>query len=113
MGEELRRSLLVLGRDDGVVERDGHDALLYTRYCCRTILNSLHATNCVVLRQQFFKGNAHHQMAPKERPGLGIQGGGNESGVGGTDLEECRTFKQKATGHSTGHGEILVHLASA
>ena len=53
VGEELRRSLLVLGRDDGVVERDGHDALLHTQCCCRTIINSLHATCRVVLRQQF------------------------------------------------------------
>ena len=53
VGEELRRSLLVLGRDDGVVERDGHDALLHTQCCWRTIINALHATCRVVLRQQF------------------------------------------------------------
>src|SRR5262245_25183992 len=58
VGEELRRSVLVLGRDDGVVERDGHDALLYTQCCCRTIINALHATCRVVRRQQLFKENS-------------------------------------------------------
>jgi len=80
-----------------VVERDGHDVLLHTQCCCQTIIHSLHATCRVVLRQQFFKENSHHQMARKERPGLGVQGSANASGVGGTDLEKCHTFRQKAT----------------
>ena len=52
----------------------------------------------VVLCQQFFQRDSHHAMTRKGGAGVGVQGGGSESDVNGTDLEECRKIGQTATG---------------